>query len=348
MARLLVPTRNRPIALSNVLGFLDRFYPGTEVIVADGSSDAHKPAVRQVATEDRKTVVDYRAFRSDLPFFDRILEVLNSESDTYFVMGADDDYPMMDVFQSEEGFLNTNSDFVSAMGPTVNLNFDGTKTTRARLNIARPILDENSAKRALNYSLWPYSTTYALTRRETLIERYKRSRELFLAGFYDYGVGIQDALQGKIKAVGQLGYIGTRNTNHSYLRSDSRLIFLHRSKDLGRYADNMKSDFIRYAELNEDDAARNTETVVRRFVAEYCGRKAHHMKTVSGSKMANDAVVQEQLSMFRDLFTDGTNVRKIYGERLQFIGSALRLNFTSGDNSGEKKTYETLEEQAGA
>ena len=51
MARLLIPTRNRPTSLMSVIAFLERFHPGTRVIVADGSADsyAHENRIAMLA-----------------------------------------------------------------------------------------------------------------------------------------------------------------------------------------------------------------------------------------------------------------------------------------------------------
>lgn len=348
MARLLVPTRNRPTALGHLLGFLDRFYPGTEVVVADGSSDAHKADVKAVAKAERPSRVEYLPYPFDMPFFDRLLDVLENAPDPFFVMGADDDYPMMDVFQAEEAFLDKNSDYVTALGASINLKYDGAPQMVVRLNIGRPIEAKAAEKRADFYSRWPFPTTYAITRRDLLIERYKRARQLFLAGFYDSGVGIQDCIHGKIRAVDKIGVIGTRNTNHSYLRPESRLVFARRSEDLLRYLEFIKSDLITYARMNEDAALQQAEAIVLRFVADRCGRKAPDMAGFDRSDVGRCPVARRQSAIFGDLFTPGTETRRVYEDRLTYVANALLANFTSTDNDGENRTYETLLDQAGA
>lgn len=346
MARLLLPTRNRPTALNNVLNYLDQFYPDCEVIVADGSNDAHKDEVRATATANRSIAVDFRPYPFDFPFFDRILDVLTNETDPFFVMGADDDYPMMEVFQREEKFLRENSDYVSVMGPTVHLSYDGGTEMKTRMSVARPIKASRAETRAVHYSKWPFSTTYSISRRQALITRYQRSRMLFLAGFYDYGVGIQDSFQGKIRAVSDLGYLRTHNSNHSYLRAESTMIFAHRAQDLLTYTSNMQADFVEYAGLDEDSAKHQAEVIVRKFVAEYCGRRAQNMNGFGQSRVGTNPVVVAQVAMFGDMFTPGTKARDRYEDRLMFIARALRGNFTSNDNDGEDSFYETLDKQA--
>lgn len=347
MARILVPTRNRPAALDNLLGYLHQFYPGTGVIIADGSADQFKAETGRAAARSRKLDVDYRPYPYYYPFFDRILDVLGAINDPFVVMGADDDYPMMELFEQEEHFLAGNPDYVSAMGPTVNLMYDGSAELKVRLNTVRPITADDPRKRAMQYAAWPFSTTYAITRRAALINRYRRSREVFLTGFYDYGAGVQDCFQGKIKALPDLGYFGTRNSNHSYLRPESKLVFARKAQLLLAYAENIKSDFVTFGGATEDEATEKSETITRWFVAEYCGRRAFTQSGFENSTMANELVVRQQSQLFHGLFTRGTAARKTYGERLEYVAAALRANNASSDNGGEKAFYESLEEQAG-
>src|SRR5213083_1998891 len=122
MAKVILPTRNRPTSLAGVLAFLRTYYPHTQVIVADGSNDACKQMNRRMIAElADKPVVDYRPYDYEMHFFDRILDVLKSESDPYFIMGSDDDFPMMGVFDRAQAFLMSNLDYSTALGSTIHL-----------------------------------------------------------------------------------------------------------------------------------------------------------------------------------------------------------------------------------
>src|SRR5215216_1320785 len=112
MTPLLIPTRNRPTSLSNVLRYLARFYPETQVIVADGSAEFHKDLNRQnIAAIEGGLAIDYRPYSPDLPFFDRLLDVLRRDSSEFVIMGSDDDYPVMETLAEAEAFLLQRKDF---------------------------------------------------------------------------------------------------------------------------------------------------------------------------------------------------------------------------------------------
>ena len=177
MARILIPTRNRSTSLLVVLQFLDRFYPNTKVIIADGSNDQYAAENKgNLATNDLKIEVDYRRYDYEIPFFDRILDVLRDVSDEYIIMGSDDDLPLMDTMKKAEKLLDKDPGAVLAMGAMVHLFLKADDQIHARLGLARPILGQEAIPRCRLYAAWPYSTTYAVTRREHLIERYERAR----------------------------------------------------------------------------------------------------------------------------------------------------------------------------
>src|SRR5436853_309322 len=149
MARLLIPTRNRPTSLSGVLQFLQMFYPKAEVIVADGSEDHYKSVNRAVVERFRGALgVDYRPYPYELPFFERLLDVLRSESDPFFVMGSDDDFPMLDLLEDGERFLRNNSEFSTALGATIHITLQSRTSMTARLGFVRQIAVDTPDRRA--------------------------------------------------------------------------------------------------------------------------------------------------------------------------------------------------------
>ncbi|MCH9806518.1 MAG: TIGR00180 family glycosyltransferase [Alphaproteobacteria bacterium] len=346
MARLLIPTRNRPASLGQVLDFLNHFYPDTQVIVADGSSEDYKNAVKAVTDSPRKISVDLRSYDYDFPFFDRILDVIENEPDEFFVMGSDDDFPLMEVMGEAEEFLRKNSAYSTALGALVHLKLDSPHEMTARLGVARPLVAAAPQRRASDFAAWPFSTTYAITRRDLLLERYRRAQKGFLAGFFDFAVGLQDCLAGKMHAIPDFGYICTRNFNHSYLRAGSELIFLRRSELALQVVDQIRDDLIAMGGVGEDEAMRLAENLMKRRIAELCGSPAHRMRDFHKSRFYRDKTVQKQFEQFNDVFKKGTETRNRYEERLMFISNAIRGNSVSEDNKGENRFYETLAQQA--
>jgi glycosyltransferase domain-containing protein len=346
VVKLLIPTRNRAMSLAGVLSFLQRFYPSTRVIVADGSAEHLKDLNRKaIAGSTRGLRVDYRPYPYEMPYFDRILDVLRQEEDPFIAMGADDDFPMMNVYNRCEKFLAENDGFVTAMGMLVTLTLKSpTDVTTRWLNV-RDILSDDPERRAVAYSRWSFPTTYAVTRRQHLIARYERAKTAFLADFYDFTLGVHDATVGKIRAFPQIGTIATRNFNHSYLRYDDKLIFLRRSGEILEIAETMQADLMQHAGVDSDQARFVTERMIRAYIAAFCNSPIWMRLGFGESNLFTNPNIQKQIALMHDLFTKGTKTRRDHDERLEFIFRALNKNATSQDNPDERGTYETLGRQ---
>jgi|GEM_PF-2168080 len=346
MARILIPTRNRPTSLAAVLRFLDRCFPDTELIIADGSSDEHAAANdANIKGGNYRIGIDYRRYPYDMPFFDRLLDVLENEADPYFIMGSDDDYPLMDALQAAEQKLKDDSLASTAMGPTLHLFWYPDGLANARLGVVRPIDARRPLPRARQYSVWPFSTTYSVTKREVLIERYKRARSLFVPGFFDFGVGLYDCMCGKIATVPDVTFIGTRNYNHNYLRAASKLQFLEFADDVVALLDQIAADLGTYCGVPEDERRRLAEQLLRHRLAELLGAGVHQQKGFELTANFQKPIVQTQFENFRTLFMpDSPSRTKMLGY-LEYIGAALSDVIGSQDNAGEPHFVASLEEQ---
>jgi glycosyltransferase domain-containing protein len=346
MARLFIPTRNRPTGLSNLLNFLVQFYPNTEVIVADGGKDYfQKKNIETIKNLSKKMDIDYRPHPYELPLFQRILDVLQSIEDEFIIMGSDDDYPMMDVLKKCENFLKMNPDHSTALGSLVHLFMNSDDDLTARLDPVRSIKADTPLKRANAFSQMPFSTTYAVTRREFLLERYDRASKMFLSGFFDFSVGLLDCMFGKIHAYDTIGFICTRNYNHSYIRPDDKLLVLRRSEDILRLVDDITNDLISFAFLDRPDAEEASANIVRKRIVSLAGVQSIQIKNRSVENIIGHEMFQKQFTTFLELFENGSKARAVYGDRLSEISKALTLNAHSQDNEEEKRFYETLEKQ---
>lgn len=349
MTPLLIPTRNRPTSLSNVLRYLARFYPSTWVIVADGSHETHQMRNRQTIEAIKGDLaVDYRPYPTEKSYVDRMLDVLRSESSELVIVGSDDDYPVMETLGQGEAFLHQNKDFSLAMGMLVNLQLNSPTELVAFPFIARSIQGEAPHLRAAFYANWPFPTTYAVGRRDVVIERHERARELFHVVLFDWSSGVHDCLRGKIKALPEVGFICTRNYKHSYLRPEAELVFLRRSDEVLQITDRFRRDLIRYAGLAEEEAKRRGEDLMKAFLREMLGRPMVCMRGFEQKAMFANPIVQKQIDIFEELFEKGTPARERYADRLALILSDIKANAASDDNTGEKHHYETLDEQTSA
>ncbi|HET7678630.1 MAG TPA: TIGR00180 family glycosyltransferase [Xanthobacteraceae bacterium] len=348
MAPLFIPTRNRPTSLSSVLRFLARYYGSTRVIVADGSEEGFKSHNRQnIEALKQDLAIDYRPYPAELPYFDRLLDVLRAESSEFVIMGSDDDYPMMDTLGEAEAFLLQNRDHCLAAGMLVSLKLESPTHMVTKPFLVRPITGDTPLTRARQFAQWPFQTTYAVTRRDVLIERYERARRLFMIGFYDYLIGIQDCMHGKIKALPEIGFIRTLNYKHSYLRPEAGLIFLRRSDQVLQILDQFRHDLMQYAGIEEHEAQAHSEHLIRQRLKELVGAPAHALKGFEERGFFLNPLVQKQFDIFDALFEKGTRVRAQYEEKLKYILVAMKASAQSDDNKGEKNINETLEGQLG-
>ena len=111
MPKLIIPTRNRPVSASRVLHYLAEFYPGAEVIVADGSAAQYGPAYDEaIAACSAKLRIDYRRYDPTVTLANRLTDVLQSIDDELVIVGADDDYPVLDVLAAAAPHLIGNPD----------------------------------------------------------------------------------------------------------------------------------------------------------------------------------------------------------------------------------------------
>jgi glycosyltransferase domain-containing protein len=349
MTPLLIPTRNRPTSLSNVLRFLARFYPSTWVIVADGSDETYKKHNRQnIEAIKGDLAVDYRPYATQNSYVDRMLDLLRSDSSELVIIGSDDDYPIMETLGKGEAFLHQNKDYSLAIGMLVNLQLNSPTELIAFPFIARSIHGDAPHFRASNYAHWPFPTTYAVGRRDVVIERHERVRELYHVMLFDWSSGVHDCLRGKIKALPEVGFVCTRNYNHSYLRPEAELVFLRRSDEILQITARIRRDLIRYASIAEEEAKRRSEEIMKAFLREMLGRSLVTMRGFEQKPMFTNPIVQKQIDIFEELFEMGTPARERYADRLAFILSDIKANAASNDNKGEKHHYETLDEQTSA
>lgn len=343
MARLLIPTRNRPTSLLHVLRFIAEFYKGTEILIADGSTAEFKDRNGQnVDGLKAEMSIEYRQYPDELPLFNRLLDVIESTSDPFYVMGSDDDFPMMEVFEAAETRLRANGEFSTGLGALVHLRLFEDDVMNARIDVARPINGPTVERRMRAFSRWPYSTTYAISRRELLLERYKRAIKFSLPGFFDYAVGLLDCTMGKILALPKIGFICTRNYNHSYLRAEAPLIYLRKSEEVLGLRDRLAEDLRTYGGVDAAQAEETATLLISRRVAALSGAPPHRIVGFTEGTAFNSPTVQAEFKLFRDLFEENTKARSIYVDRLMYISRVILDNAHSDDNKGEKKFYETL------
>lgn len=339
--RIIIPTRNRPTSLGGVLRYYDTFYPDAQVILADGSDEAFKPLNAQLAT-DAKIEVDYRPFDSEVSLFDRLLAVLNSETDAYFIMAADDDYPIMETMAKAQARLEADTDAVCAGGYLIHIDVHDENSANARLDPARHIMAPNAAQRMRTFGQLPFTTTYAVARRERLIARYEFLKGWNMPGFFDLGVGLMDMADGKFIAIADLGFICTRNKVHSYYRSTDHLVYLRKADEVLRLFDITTKRLQEVDGLDEEEARTVLSRVINNRVAALAGAPPFRITGFTDRAPYKTDMVTRTRAAFTEMFSEGTEQREKYGARLAFIADNLQNTLQSQDNAGEDGKYESL------
>ncbi|MEZ5774287.1 MAG: TIGR00180 family glycosyltransferase [Hyphomicrobiaceae bacterium] len=343
MTRLIIPTRNRPVSAAQVLRYLAEFYPGSAVIVADGSQPEYHAAYdAAIVAAGGRLALEYRRYDPRLPLADRLIDVLEALADEYVVVGADDDFPLLDELLSAEPFLADHPDYVLAIGAVLSLAFEPDGSLRARLMHARSIISDSPVARLLDYARWPFPTSFALVRRTQLIARCRRL-DLNAAPFFgDFTMGFHDLLAGKILALPQLGYIRTVNAAHSKLRSDASAPPMAGDTETEAIARHYALLLASEARLPADEA----DALAARLVAARIATKAdppHNRPFFAFDPLFREPVIRLQYRSFRQLLREGSPERRRHLSHLRFVVEGMReVEAQAIDNAGEPKVYESL------
>jgi glycosyltransferase domain-containing protein len=339
--KIVIPTRNRPTSLHGVLDYYARFYPRTEILIADGSSPQFKDLNRQVV-ERSSVAIDYQAYDEDLSLFDRLLSLLDRIDTEYVIMAADDDYPIIETLEKCRRKLDERPDAVAAGGHLIHLNVTAPDAGNARLDPVRHVNADDPIRRMRVFGSLPFTTTYGVARRELLVERYEFLRSWSMPGMFDLGVGLMDVTRGKFIAVPDLGFICTRNYVHSYFRAEEPLVYLRKADKILELHDRL---YKRLSELDDfdPDAARDALAwVIGRRVAALAGAPPYRIAGFAEKAPYRTPLMDGARQMFADLFTEGTPERAKYADRFAFIADRLQQTIVSSDNAGEADAYESL------
>lgn len=339
--RVIIPTRNRPTSLAGVLGYYERFYPDTEIVLADGSAEEFKPLNKKLAKETPVSV-DYRPFKPDISLFNRLLMVLREEDDPYFVMAADDDYPIMETLIRARNRLVKKPEAVCAGGYLVHINLTDRERANARLDPVRQITAPTAKRRMQVFGQLPFTTTYAVARRELLIARYEFLESWNMPGFFDLGVGLMDMSAGQFLAIPEMGFICTRNFVHSYYRADEPLVYLRRAPDVIRLYDVLAERLQEIDGIGEEEAREMLSRVIGRRIAALAGAPSFRLSGFTAHAPYATRIIDKTRALFTSTFTKDGEQRKIYGDRLTYIAESLNKTLESADNAGESKKYEVL------
>lgn len=339
--RIIIPTRNRPASLSGVLDYYQTFYPETQIIIADGSSDEYKPQ-NEALVQECDLPIDYRVYDADISLFDRLLMVLNEEKDEYFIMAADDDYPILETLEKARKALDNDKDAVCAGGFLVHIKVLDEHNANARLDPARHIVSPIISRRMQVFGQLPFTTTYAVARRTLLIERYKFLRNWNMPGFFDLAVGLIDVMQGKFIAIPELGFICTRNYTHSYYRANEKLVVLRRANEVLELCDILCTRLCDLEDIDSEQAKEIVVNIINKRIAAVSGMPPFRVAGFTERAPYATKMIDDCRKEFAGLFRENTSQRKYFGSKLDLISENLVRTLSSSDNFDEQGEYESF------
>lgn len=346
MPKLFIPTRNRPSSLGNVLSFLTKFYPKTDIIIADGSNKPYKSAYKKIIKSlDTKLNIQYFSYDSSLPMAERVVNVLNKFNDEFIIFGADDDYPLMDTFLDKELFLKKNPDYVMALGGIVGLRLLEDNEAQVKLLHSRTIEKNSPTERINDYIKWPFPTSYALVRREHFLDCSKHWDFGALPGFGDFTMGFHSCIAGKIKTFEKICYFSTTNKTHSNIRRKNNLFYVERPQDILSTKQHYKKTLLNLSGMSKIRAENISTRLVNTRVAELITPALQNTEGFGRSKLFNEKEVNGQYQNFINLFKKNSVIRKkLLPQFRDIINKMIELESKKTDNLNEPKIYHSQKE----
>lgn len=327
MTTLVIPTRNRPRSLSLVLEFIERFYPATRVVIADGSSPDFQKATAARVSSFNGLGIDFLPYPASLSLFDRLLDALRQVPDEFVIMGADDDFPLIATLEQGRPFLEAHPDYALAAGTMLVIEERSPGKLAAIIRPCRPIAEQKAAARIRHYAEWPVPLSYGLCRRRTLIARFTNTKLCPMGEVYDLLAGVFDCISGKVHAIPDISVVLTRNHAQTYWRAASRLEFLDQGPQLASMIRNFAGTLHGLGELE----SRAAEDVATRIFLRHIGTYFLGLPYASQPRFIDGGlhrleIIAAQFALFDRIFTPATAEHDAMRERLAFIVTALAAN----------------------
>lgn len=326
--KIVIPTADRPHSLRSVLDYYARFYARADIVVADGSG-AEARELNRATVKQSALPVDYRAYDESLPVFERLLSVVGDIDSDYVVMGADDNYPILETLEKARKRLVERPDAVCAGGHIVHLSVDAPDRATATLDVVRHVNADDPAQRMRVFGSLPFPSSYGVARRELVIERLEFLRSWYLKGFYDLGVGLLAMARGKYVAVPELGFICTSNYVDDTAPDEEPLACLRGADQVLALHDAVLERASAAPGFDEVSIRNVLSPVIGRRVAALAGAPALQLVGFSDKAPFRTPIVEGARQLFADLFAEDTPARATYADRLAFIAERLQQAVTT-------------------
>lgn len=331
--KIVIPTADRPASLQAVLDYYGRFYPRAELVVADGSSEEGKDRNRR-AVAAAEVAVDHREYDADLPVFERLHQVLTTLDREFVIMGADDNYPVLETLEKARKRLIERPEAVCAGGHVVHLDVTGPGRASARLDVVRHINADNPAQRMRVFGSLPFPTSYGVARREHVIARLEFLRTWYLRSFYELGVGLIDVARGQYVAIPELGFVCTGNYVDDQVRPEEPLAYLRGADQVLAMHDAAYERAAQAPGFDADEVRDVLSSVIGRRTAALAGAPQHQVVGFTDKAPYRTPMVENARQMFADLFTEGSAERAKHAARLEFIAERIQQITLAPGSSG--------------
>jgi glycosyltransferase domain-containing protein len=340
MVKLLVPTRNRPEGVASLLRYIAMFHPENPVLIADGSDPEMQRKVAAICQDFAgRLQLDFRPYPSGMPLFERLGDVLGKLSDNTLAMGADDDFPLLDVYAQADAHLRNNPEINSIVPADITIRRVEGGMMASRLSFSRSILNDLPVDRARKFAARSFATSYGVTRRHILLERYASLAKYYCAGFIDFQIGLLDAVQGRVLAWEHIGCIRTNVEGDGHLRPVEPLIFVRRSGQILKFSEDIARRLA--ATMDEKSAKMTASELVECRILELIGPKNRWQSQKHKSILSDDPAIQGQVAALDELFSANSRVRGKLLARLRYVVDQFP---PASIDSSEKPSlnYETL------
>ncbi|KAA1421219.1 TIGR00180 family glycosyltransferase [Nocardioides humilatus] len=329
--KIVIPTANRPASLRAVLDYYGRFYPRAELVVADGST-AEAKELNQQAVGEAQVAVDYQPYDEDLPVFERLLRALSSIDRQFVIMGADDNYPVLETLEKARKRLIEKPEAMCAGGHLVHLDVTGPGRASARLDVVRHINADNPAQRMRVFGSLPFPTSYGVARREHVIARLEFLKSWYFRSFYELGVGLIDVAAGQYFAIPEVGFVCTSNYVDDRPSVDEPLAYLRGADQVLAMHDAALEHASRAPGFDEAQVRDVLSSVIGRRTAALAGAPTHQVVGFVDKAPYKTPMVDNARQLFADLFTEGTAARAQHADRFAFIAERIQQITTSSAN----------------
>lgn len=320
------------------LSYFADFYPETPIYIADGSVAEVQQQNKETCSSYSRSLPNlrYLSYDYEFPLIDRIEDALSQITEEYVLVSADDDFPIMEGFDSSVDYLRENPSFVVCGGRSIfmKMSADGQIITRPLAGAS--IQSTKMVQRFQAYARRTFPTYYCVARRTYIEARIRFIRDYVLIGFSDFVMGLHDLSVGNIKILNQLTYIRTANSIHSYTRSSDRLTFLKGANRLLGVHKEFASRLTLTGEVEEKVASRISEDLL-------LGRIAYVMG-VEGAKKTAATIDEDPIERkyYDELLNEKSITYQRYSEKIEAVKQLLSTIAKSDDNAGESR-FQTIE-----